>query len=162
VVGIGGVGGSSGSLLDLDPAFFFPPQAPLGNTGTSGGASGGANEEQLLEFSAEVLIRISNDNIGRLIGKEGCIIRRIRHESQCRIEIDNCPPTRDFAMRVVRVRGHIAQTHVATAMILRQMLGTNGGADAQGEASGGGGGGGVVDVGGLGFGLGMGPAAPVM
>jgi predicted RNA-binding protein YlqC (UPF0109 family) len=114
------------SSMPLPPPGLGVPAAGTGTSSSggssvsSGGNTGGGDE---MEFSSEVLIRISNDNIGRLIGKEGCIIRRIRHESKCCIEIDNCPPTRDFAMRTVRVRGHIAQTHVATAMVLRQMLG---------------------------------------
>ena len=75
------------------------------------------------EFSSEIVVRISNDNIGKLIGKDGFVIRRIRTESHCRIEIDNCPPTREFTMREVRIRGHIQHTHVAAQMIAQQMFG---------------------------------------
>lgn len=73
------------------------------------------------EFSSELVVRISNDNIGKLIGKEGKIIRRIRLESHCRIDIDDCPPTREYLMRQVRVRGHIQHLQIAAAMIAHHM-----------------------------------------
>ena len=78
------------------------------------------------EFSAEVVVRISNENIGRLIGKEGSTIRRLRHESQCRIEIDDYRHPADSTMREVRIKGHIQQVHVAAAMVAHQLFGPEG------------------------------------
>lgn len=75
------------------------------------------------EFSAEVVVRISNENIGRLIGKEGSTIRRLRHESQCRIEIDDYRHLADCTMREVRIKGHIQQVHVAAGMVAQQLFG---------------------------------------
>jgi predicted RNA-binding protein YlqC (UPF0109 family) len=74
------------------------------------------------EFSAEVVVRISNENIGRLIGKEGSTIRRLRHESQCRIEIDDYRHPTDCTMREVRIKGHIQQVHVAAGMVAQQLF----------------------------------------
>lgn len=108
-------------LLELQqegvPMLSFAPYA-------SSSSSSSLNDEPMPmgEFSTEVVIHISNDNVGRLIGKEGSIVRRIRQESQCHIQIDNCPPTRVHTMRCVRIRGHIAQTHVAMALVLRQLM----------------------------------------
>ena len=75
------------------------------------------------EFSTEVVVRISNENIGRLIGKEGSTNRRLRHESQCRIEIDDYRHPADSTMREVRLKGHIQQVHVAAAMVAHQLFG---------------------------------------
>lgn len=86
-------------------------------------SAGDQRKVTLREFSAEVVVRISNDNIGKLIGKEGSTIRRLRHESQCRIEIDDYRHPADSAMREVRIRGHIQQIHVATAMVAHQLFG---------------------------------------
>lgn len=61
-------------------------------------------------------------------------------------------------MRSVRIRGHVAHTHVATALILRQMLGTGHGANGPGTAP-------MVGSGGGGMGLALGTlgaAAPLM
>lgn len=45
---------------------------------SSSSSSSVAGHDDELEFSSEVIVRISNDNIGRLIGKQGSIIQRIR------------------------------------------------------------------------------------
>lgn len=120
-----------------------PPPRPLSSSSSSSPSSfssltpsvddcGSTSVESLVvadakksfrEFSAEVVVRISNEKIGRLIGKEGSTIRRLRHESHCRIEIDDYRHPADCTMREVRIKGHIQQVCVAACMVAHQLFG---------------------------------------
>ena len=74
------------------------------------------------EPSCEVIVRIPNEMIGRLIGKEGASINRIRQESGCQITISSTRPSEaQSTSRTIRIQGSMQATHQAHQLISDQV-----------------------------------------
>jgi poly(rC)-binding protein 2/3/4 len=76
---------------------------------------GDENEEEF-DNAVEVVMRIPNEKIGRVIGQGGTTINQIRTDSGCRIDIENTR-SGEHALRVIRITGNMAQTQAAQALI---------------------------------------------
>ena len=99
-------------------------------------------------------VSVPDDHVGRLIGRGGETINRIRQQSGCRIDIAKNDGSNTTGLRIVTLSGDQSAIMRAQDM-LRQKL-----AEAQQQAAGGGGGGYGGGGGGGGYGGGGGGAAP--
>jgi len=78
----------------------------------AGGEGGGEDYDD----SCEVIMRVPNDKIGRVIGQGGSVVNQIRADSGCRVDIENTR-SGEHALRVIRITGSVAQTQAAQSMI---------------------------------------------
>lgn len=97
--------------------------ASLGGLGAEGGGEGGG--EEAFDDSCEVIMRVPNEKIGRVIGQGGSVVNQIRAESGCRVDIENTR-TGEQALRVIRITGSVAQTQAAQSMIQEKVTGEPG------------------------------------
>lgn len=111
---------SSSSSATSSLSSPVPSVDECGNTSVQSVVNADA-KKNFREFSAQFVVHISNQNIGRLIGKGGSTIRLLRHETKCQIEVENYHHSMD--MREVRIRGTLQQVHMAVGMLGHQLFG---------------------------------------
>jgi len=108
---------SGGDATPLSDAAFRQhdnaPSSFLHGTENEGAGEGGGEE---YDDSCEVIMRVPNDKIGRVIGQGGSVVNQIRADSGCRVDIENTR-SGEHALRVIRITGSVAQTQAAQSMI---------------------------------------------